>query len=127
MGTGALRALEIGDRSRHDSGPDRHTGDSLPGKVLRERSIPDLLQRPEIPITTAPERELPLANPMGKLDAGQCNGCTPEGLEASHRGASAFDRPMILLNEIVEVLATPHLNKLPLRILPPQKPKSQVA
>jgi hypothetical protein len=35
---------------------------------------------------------------MGKLDAGQCNGCTPEGLEASHRGASAFDRSMILLN-----------------------------
>src|SRR6266481_489829 len=34
---------------------------------------------------------------------------------------------MILLNEIVEVLATPHLNELPLRILPPQKPKGQVA
>jgi hypothetical protein len=35
---------------------------------------------------------------MGKLDAGQCNGRTPESLEASHRGASAFDRSMILLN-----------------------------
>jgi len=34
---------------------------------------------------------------------------------------------MILLNEIVEVLATPHLNILPLRILPPQEPKGQVA
>jgi hypothetical protein len=34
---------------------------------------------------------------------------------------------MILLNQIVEVLATPHLNALPLRILPPQKPKGQVA
>ena len=44
---------------------------------------------------------------MGKLDSGQCNGRTPERLEASHRGASAFDRSMILLNEIGEVLATP--------------------
>jgi len=34
---------------------------------------------------------------------------------------------MILLNQIVEVLATSHLNKLPLRILPPQKPKDQMA
>jgi hypothetical protein len=35
---------------------------------------------------------------MGKLDTGQSNGRTPERLEASHhRGASAFDRSMILL------------------------------
>jgi hypothetical protein len=40
---------------------------------------------------------------MGKLDAGQFNRRTPERLEASHRGASALDRSMILLNEIVEV------------------------
>jgi hypothetical protein len=52
---------------------------------------------------------------------------SPERLEASHRGASAFDRSVILLNEIVEVLATPHLNVLPLRILPPQVPKGEVA
>jgi len=64
---------------------------------------------------------------MGKLDAGQRNGRTPERLEASHRGASAFDRSMILLNEIVEVLVRPHLNVLPLRILPPQKSQGQVA
>jgi hypothetical protein len=64
---------------------------------------------------------------MGKLDAGQRNRCTPERLETSHRGASAFDRPVILLNEVIEVLATPHLNILPLRILTPQKPKGQVA
>ena len=63
---------------------------------------------------------------MGKLDAGQCNRRTPERLEASHGGASAFDRSMILLNEIVEILATPYLNVLPLRVLPPQKPKGQV-
>jgi hypothetical protein len=33
-----------------------------------------------------------------------------------HRGASAFDRSMILLYKIVEVLITSHLNILPLRI-----------
>jgi hypothetical protein len=44
---------------------------------------------------------------MGKLDAGECNRRTPERLEASHRGASEFDRSMILLNEIVEILAEP--------------------
>ena len=53
---------------------------------------------------------------MGKLDAG-----------SSHRDASALDCSMILLNETVEILVTPHLNILPLRILPPQKPKSHVA
>jgi hypothetical protein len=37
---------------------------------------------------------------MGKLDAGQCNRRTAERLEASHRGAAAFDRSMILLNKM---------------------------
>jgi hypothetical protein len=63
---------------------------------------------------------------MGKLDTGQCDGRTRKRFEASHRGAPAFDRSVILLNEIVEVLATPHLNVLPLRILPPQVPKGQM-
>ena len=75
-------------------------------------------------ISTAPERELSFAYPMGKFDAGQGNDRAPERLEASHhRGASAFDRSMILLNEIVEVLITSRLNILPFRVLAPQKPK----
>jgi hypothetical protein len=66
-------------------------------------------------------------HPMGKFDTGQGNGRTPEGLEASHhRGASAFDHSMILLNDIIEVRVTSHLNILPLRILLSQKPKRQV-
>jgi hypothetical protein len=48
-------------------------------------------------MSTAPERELFFANPMGELDAGQGNSCTPERLKASHGGASALDRTMILL------------------------------
>jgi hypothetical protein len=64
---------------------------------------------------------------MGQFDTGQGNGRTLERFEASHhRGASAFDRSMSLLNKIVEVLITSHLNILPLRILAPQKPKSHV-
>jgi hypothetical protein len=70
------------------------------------------------------ERELSLAYPMGKFDARQGNGRSPERLEASYpHGATAFDRSMILLYESVEVLVTSHLNILSLRILPPQKPK----
>ncbi len=65
---------------------------------------------------------------MGKLDTGQGNGRTPERLEAPHhRAASAFNRSMILLDEIIEVRVTSHLNIFPLRILPPQKPKDKVA
>jgi hypothetical protein len=61
---------------------------------------------------------------MGKLDTSQCDGRTPEGHEASHRGAPAFYRSMILLNRIVEILAASHLDVLPLRILPPMIPKA---
>jgi hypothetical protein len=78
-------------------------------------------------ISAAPKRELSFAYSMGKLDSGQGNGRTPERLESPHhRGASAFDRSMILLDEIIEVLVASHLNILPLRILPPQKPKCHV-
>jgi hypothetical protein len=38
---------------------------------------------------------------MSKLDAGQSTGRARERLEATHRGASAFDRSMILLNEVI--------------------------
>jgi len=78
--------------------------------VLREHSIPDFFQRPEIPISTTPERESFLADRMRKLDAGQRNGRCPEELEASDRGTPSLDRSMILLDQIVEVLAAPDLN-----------------
>jgi hypothetical protein len=60
----------------------------------------------------------------GKFDAGQGNRRTAERLEVSyHRSATAFDRSMIWPYEIVEAPVTFHLNILPLRILPPLKPK----
>jgi hypothetical protein len=47
-------------------------------------------------MSPAPERELPLANPVGKLDAGQCDGRTPEGFRDILRPGpqSIRERPM---------------------------------
>ena len=42
---------------------------------------------------------------MSELDARESHGCGPVGLEAEHGPAAAFDRPMALLNDIVQVLA----------------------
>jgi hypothetical protein len=94
-GTGALKALEIGVRVRIWARP-AHSR-LAPKRSATRMLDPTFALVTKVPISTAPERELPLANPMGKLDSGQCNGRTPERLEASHRGASAFDRSMILL------------------------------
>ena len=63
---------------------------------------------------------------MRELDPAQCNRCASERLKAAHRGASAFDSAMVLLNQVIEVLAAPHLDELPPRVLPPQKPQRQV-
>src|SRR5437016_14278608 len=44
-------------------------------------------------------------NAMRQLDSGDGDSCIVERLEAGHRGAVAFDRAMVLLNNIVEILA----------------------
>ena len=49
--------------------------------------------------------ELSLANAMGQLDAGDGDGRAVEGLEPRHRCAAPFDRSMILLNDVVQILA----------------------
>ena len=67
-------------------------------------------------ISAAPKRELSLAYPMGKLDTGQGNGRAPERLEAPHhRGTSAFDRSMILLDERYGVTPTRRMRYVTLR------------
>jgi hypothetical protein len=55
-------------------------------------------------MSTAPERDLLLANPSGNLDAQQCKGSIRGGFESSHRAAVMFDRSMSLLGQIVQVL-----------------------
>ena len=55
---------------------------------------------------------------MRQLDSGNGNGGIVERLETGHRGAAAFDRAMVLLNYVVEVLAAPDLDVQPPRIFP---------
>ena len=62
-----------------------------PGEYYASARSQSCLMRPDVPIPTAPQRELPLSNSMGQLDADQGNSRSPERLEASHRDASAFD------------------------------------
>src|SRR5687768_9549740 len=58
---------------------------------------------------------------MCQLDPGERYRCIAERFEAQHGSAAAFDRAMILLNDVVQVGTAPDENMLPLRILPAQK------
>jgi hypothetical protein len=51
----------------------------------------------------------------------------PIRFEAQHRSPAAFDRTMILLNDVVQVAAVPDENILPPRIMPAQQPKRLMA
>ena len=54
--------------------------------------------------TAAAKRELPLANSMRQFDASNFDGRVRERFEPSHRRTASLDRPMILLNDVVEML-----------------------
>jgi len=60
---------------------------------------------------------------MRQLDARECYGRIAERFEAQHGSTAAFDRTMILLNEVVQVGTAPDEHILPLRILPAQAPQ----
>jgi hypothetical protein len=53
---------------------------------------------------------------MCQLDASNRHCGVVERFESLHGGTAAFDRAVILLNDIVEALAAPHLHVFPLRI-----------
>jgi Domain of unknown function (DUF3387) len=67
--------------------------------------------------------ELPLANAMSQLDSGDRDGRVGEGLEPSHRRTAALDGSVILLDDVVEVLASPDLDVAPTRVLATQQPQ----
>src|ERR1022692_3307460 len=69
--------------------------------LLCECHRPFGFARPATPPSTTPKRELSLANAMGQLDAGNRDGRVCEGLEGRHRYTASFDRPMILLDEVI--------------------------
>jgi hypothetical protein len=56
-------------------------------------------------------------NPMGELDAGEGDGCGPEGFEGEHRCEAALDHAMVLLDDVVEMSARSHRDRLPPGIL----------
>jgi hypothetical protein len=62
-------------------------------------------------IVTSETRAAQLLDEAFQIDVGVfVLGTTTKASLACHRGATAFDSPMILVNKIDEVLATPHLN-----------------
>ena len=60
---------------------------------------------------------------MRQLDASERYRRIAERFEAQHGSAAAFDRAMILLNDVVQIGAVPDENILPPRILPTQEPQ----
>jgi hypothetical protein len=55
---------------------------------------------------------LPLADHMHQFDAAQQNTCAPEGLEPEHRSSSPLDRPVILFDDVVQILVLADLERL---------------
>ena len=60
---------------------------------------------------------------MHQLNASERYRRIAKRFEAQHGSAAAFDRTMILLNDVVQVEVAPDENILPPRILPAQKPQ----
>lgn len=73
------------------------------------------------------ERELPLANAMRKLDTRQRDGRGSKRLKARHGSAAAFDRAMVLLDDVVEIAATPDDDASPPCIFLAQQTQRSVA
>src|SRR5450755_3647248 len=94
---------------------------SMPPRCERHR--PFGLPRPITAPMAAAKRELSLANSMGQLDAGSRDGGVRERLEPSHRRTASLDRPMILLDDVVQIFAGPHFDVTPARMLSAQQPQ----
>jgi hypothetical protein len=52
--------------------------------------------------------QLPFANHVHDLDAAKDDASATERLESEHRSDDAFDRPVVLLNDVLEILALPN-------------------
>jgi hypothetical protein len=83
------------------------------GRVALERKplFPEL-HRQRIELLRSGERapvvapQLPLADPV--LDTSKDDAGTAERFESKHRSSDALDRPVVLLNDVVEVLTLPN-------------------
>jgi hypothetical protein len=63
---------------------------------------------------------------MCQLDSGQSNRRRAKGLESSRRSASLLDRPMILLNHIIQVAARAYFYGAPAAILLKEQTQASV-
>jgi hypothetical protein len=66
--------------------------------------------------TSSANGELPLANTVRQFDAGERDLRGLERLESQHGGAAAFDRSMVLLDNVVQIPAVAHRDTLPPRV-----------
>src|SRR5690348_685561 len=64
---------------------------------------------------------------MRQLNSGKCDSRVSKRFEAHHCDASAFDRTMILLNDVVEVAAASHQYVFPPKVLTPKEPERCVS
>jgi hypothetical protein len=75
---------------------------------LCECHRPFIFARPTTATTATPERELPLTNAVDEFDAGNRDGFVIERLKPRHRRTASLNRPMILLNQIIEIFIRTH-------------------
>src|SRR5450755_1438625 len=99
----------------------RHFRSSRP--LLYECHRPFVLPGPATASTATSKRELSLANAMCQLNSGNGDGRIRERLEPSHRRTASLDRPMILLDDVVQIFAGPHFDVTPARMLSAQQPQ----
>src|ERR1035441_9496719 len=111
-GCGAMRDIRVAARPLCPS-----------RSLLCERHRAFVLRRPATATPATPQRELSLANAMGQLDASDRDGRVRQRLEPSHRRTASLDRPMILLDDVVQIFAGPHLDVPPARMLSAQQPQ----
>jgi len=95
--------VEAMDGTRVEMGPGELSF-GPPWRSARERI--ELLRRAQ----ASRGLQLTFADHVHELNSSEGHGSRPEGLEPHHRSHLAFDRSMVLLNDVVEVLNLPELN-----------------
>src|ERR1035438_1205858 len=93
-----------------------------PRPLLYECHRPFVLPGPATASTATSKRELSLANAMCQLNSGNGDGRIRERLEPSHRRTASLDRPMILLDDVVQILAGPPPDVPPARVPSAHRP-----
>jgi len=68
-------------------------------------------------------RERRLTNVVRKFDAGDCDSSVRERFEPGHRRTASLDRAVVLLDDVVQVSAGPHVGVSPIRMLASQEPE----